>query len=108
MPESAFLSAMSRVHFNITEVVSGGARGVDSYGEAWAKARGIAIKRFPADWSTHGKKAGFLRNVQMAEYADVLVAVWDGKSRGTRHMISAALRRKLKVKVFILEEPCVT
>ena len=48
------------------------------------------------------------RNVQMAEYADVLVAVWDGKSRVTRHMISAALRRKLKVKVFILEEPCVT
>lgn len=73
--------------FQITEVVSGGSRGVDKSAERIAKSDRIPLKRFPADWDRYGKKAGPLRNREMAAYADALIAVWDGESRGTRHMI---------------------
>ena len=84
----------------ITEVVSGGASGVDTMGEAYALLNNIPIKGFPADWNKHGKKAGPIRNRQMAQYADVLFAVWDGKSKGTKNMIDEM--NKLKKPVFIM------
>lgn len=71
----------------VTEVVSGGASGVDYIGEALAEKSGLPVKKFPADWKKHGRAAGPIRNRQMAEYADALLAVWDGKSRGTQNMI---------------------
>lgn len=71
----------------ITEVVSGCARGADTMGEEWAAREGIPCKRFPADWKTHGKKAGILRNQQMADYADMAIVFWDGTSKGTKNMI---------------------
>lgn len=70
----------------ITEIVSGTAAGVDRCGEAYAKAAGQPVKRFPADWETHGKAAGHLRNRQMAEYADALLLIWDGSSKGSANM----------------------
>lgn len=73
--------------FDITEVVSGTARGVDTLGEIWAEKNGIPVKNFPADWKLHGARAGFVRNAAMARYADALIAVWDGRSPGTRNMI---------------------
>lgn len=66
----------------IIEIVSGGAKGADALGQRLAEEWGIPLIKFPADWDTHGKKAGYLRNEQMAQYADVLVAFWDGKSKG--------------------------
>ena len=72
----------------ITEVVSGGARGVDKDGEYYAYCNQIPITLFLADWDKHGKKAGILRNTQMGDYAEALVAVWDGQSKGTKHMIN--------------------
>lgn len=86
-----------------TEIVSGGARGVDAIGEAWGRQRGLKVKRFPADWKTHGRRAGPIRNRQMAEYADVLVAVWDGRSRGTENMIATAMALGLRVHVHRVE-----
>ncbi len=71
----------------VTEIVSGGARGVDRLGERYARQRGLPCKVFPAQWAKHGKRAGALRNKEMADYADYGVAVWDGVSRGTAHMI---------------------
>ena len=91
-------TAMNNSKFDITEVVSGCARGVDKLGEKVATERGIIIKKFPADWS-RGKGAGFERNFEMANYADALIAVWDGKSRGTKHMIGVAETYKLLVYV---------
>lgn len=71
----------------ITEVVSGACpTGADHWGEEWAKARGIPVKPFPADWEKHGKSAGPKRNRQMAEYGDRLLSIWDGKSPGTKNM----------------------
>ncbi len=86
--------------FRITEVVSGCAAGADLFGEQWAKTRMIPIRRFPADWRTHGKAAGPIRNEQMARYADQLVAVWDGVSRGTQDMIGRARHHGLVVFVY--------
>lgn len=94
------LKAVKLAQFRITEVVCGKAKGVDTLGEELGLKNGIPVKYFPADWNRHGNAAGYRRNVQMAEYADALIAVWDGKSRGTKHMIDIARDRGLKVYVF--------
>jgi hypothetical protein len=84
--------------FDITEVVSGGAKGVDLLGERYAEENNINIKRFIPDWS-QGKSAGIKRNMQMGDYAEALIACWDGDSRGTKHMIEYAGRNGLSVYV---------
>lgn len=84
---------------DITEVVSGTARGVDRLGEQWARNMEIPVHRMPANWDLYGKSAGYRRNEEMAKYADVLVAIWDGQSRGTKHMINLAANYGLKVYV---------
>jgi hypothetical protein len=71
---------------NITEIVSGTARGVDQEGEHWASHAKVPIKRFPANWDILGKKAGPIRNAEMASYADALLLIWDGKSSGSSNM----------------------
>lgn len=85
--------------FEITELVSGGARGVDSLGEMWADRHNIPIRRFIPNWDLYGKSAGFLRNTEMTKYAEALIAIHDGKSRGTADMIQKAVGTGLKVFV---------
>jgi predicted Rossmann fold nucleotide-binding protein DprA/Smf involved in DNA uptake len=80
------------------EIVSGNASGADKLGEKYAKDRGYTLKNFPADWSL-GKKAGPIRNRQMANYADALICFWDGNSKGTNNMIQEAKKLGLKVKI---------
>lgn len=84
----------------ITEVVSGGAQGVDRLGEEWAYDNNVPVKVFPADWTAQGNAAGPIRNRKMAQYADALIAIWDGHSKGTRNMISEAKRAGLDVWAF--------
>jgi hypothetical protein len=84
-----------------TEIVSGGARGVDKIGEELAKEHGIPVKIFSANWDFYGKSAGRRRNKEMAEYADALIAVWDSKSPGTKNMISEAKKKSLVVCVHL-------
>lgn len=91
--------AINRSRFEISEVVSGGARGVDKLGMDWAKANHVSLKIFEPDWGKFGRAAGMIRNSQMARYADALIAIWDGKSRGTQHMIEEA--KKYGLKTFI-------
>lgn len=81
-------------------VISGCALGVDTFGIRWAEERGLPVMRYPADWDRYGKSAGPRRNSQMAVVADALVALWDGESPGTRHMIQEADKRGLRVYVF--------
>ena len=92
---TAVLDAMD-VGISPTVVLSGTARGVDLLGERWAEVHGLPVERFPADWSK-GRWAGIARNREMAENADALIAVWDGKSRGTKNMIDTAYAQGLKV-----------
>jgi hypothetical protein len=90
-----------KANFNITEVVCGMAKGVDLLGKEYAEENDIPIKEFPANWDLYGKRAGHLRNTEMAKYADALIAIWDGKSPGTKNMIDEAYKYKLKVFIEI-------
>lgn len=92
-------NAVETSGFDITEVVSGCARGADIRGERWAAGNGKPVKRSLADWDQHGKRAGVIRNRQMGDYADALIAVWDGDSTGTRHMIDYMTKLKKPVHV---------
>ena len=98
------------------EVVSGTAKGADSLGEEFAIKNNLGLKSFPAPWydienrrstelgttkngGKYWKSAGFVRNKQMAEYADALIVFWDGKSKGTKSMIDLAKKAGLKIRI---------
>jgi len=87
------------------EIVSGCARGADMLGQHYANDRNYPFSTFPADWDKYGKSAGYRRNAEMAEYADALVAFWDGESRGTKHMIDLANKNGLEVRVVSYGRP---
>jgi hypothetical protein len=86
--------------FIATEIVSGGARGVDMLGERLAKELGIPCKRFPADWNKYGKSAGYKRNTEMVKYGEALLAITNG-SKGTQHMIELSRKKLLPTYVVI-------
>ncbi len=81
------------------EIVSGTANGADKLGERFAKEQNYKLTQFPADWDSFGKSAGYIRNEEMAKYADALIVFWDGKSKGTKHMIDLAYKCSLKVRI---------
>ena len=80
-------------------IVSGHAHGADTLGERFAQEQGLTVELHPAKWKALGKAAGIIRNAEMARASDALIAFWDGKSRGTAHMINFARRRGLEVSV---------
>jgi hypothetical protein len=91
--------AISSAGWEPTTVLSGCAKGPDLLGEVWANSHQIPLIRYPANWDEHGKYAGMLRNIQMAENAEALIALWDGESSGTSHMIETAYEHGLQVYV---------
>lgn len=98
--DELFIKVNNIIHnLSYIEIVSGTAKGADRFGEWFANCLEIPIKRFPADWDTHGKSAGYIRNKQMAEYATHLIAIWDGKSKGTKHMIDLAKEYNIKTRI---------
>lgn len=84
--------AIKESGFEITEIVSGTARGVDTLGELWGDVKNIPVTQFKPRWDIYGGRAGLLRNTEMAEYADAAIIVWDGKSTGSKHMESEMKR----------------
>jgi glycerophosphoryl diester phosphodiesterase len=98
------VKAIAASKIEITKVVTGRARGVDELGETWAREHNIPVRPFPAQWNKYGKSAGYRRNESMAEYAEALIAVWDGKSKGTRNMIDTARKYGLKVYVHTVSD----
>ena len=108
---SAVERACERFGVEVSEVVCGMCPGVDMLGKEWADSHGILVKEFPASWEKHGKRAGFVRNKQMAEYCrredpqgGMLVAIWDGTSKGTKSMISLAEEMDLKISILLVGE----
>lgn len=97
--------AMRECEFDVDVVISGAARGVDRLGEQWAAENGIKVQQFYADWYKHERRAGMIRNAAMAGCADALVAIWDGESRGTRHMINTMRRLGKRVYVYYADDP---
>lgn len=101
------LSSIANTNNDIDKVriVSGTARGADKLGEQYAKLVGYELSQFPADWNGLGKQAGYVRNAEMAKFAveddnyGVLIAFWDGKSRGTKHMIDLANKHGLEIHI---------
>lgn len=82
-----------------TVIVSGGAKGVDTWAEEAAKARGLRVIIFLPDWKLHGKAAGFIRNQLIIDQADCTAAFWDGVSKGTEHSMN--LTKKAKKLLFV-------
>jgi hypothetical protein len=82
-------------------IVAGMASGADITGYNLAVRSRVATIQMPAEWDKHpNKSAGFVRNGEMAAIADVLVAFWDGRSKGTEHMIKTMRKREKPVYVF--------
>lgn len=82
-------------------IVSGCARGADSLGERYAAEIGLEVLKYPADWDKYGKKAGYLRNKQMAEVSNAVIAFLvpdENKNKGTKNMVSLAKLSKLLVR----------
>ena len=96
-----FCNVMKEIKFTPTVILSGGASGVDRMGEEWARANNIPVERYPANWNKYGKKAGYIRNKEMVDNADALIAVWDGKSKGTKLTIDLARDKTLRCVVII-------
>jgi hypothetical protein len=97
------LRAVLNAGFDITAVVSGGAPGVDTMGERFAEEAGLPIYKFPAEWNKYRNAAGPIRNRLMAEFGDALIAIWDGKSTGTKNMIDQATQHGLKIHVEMVD-----
>lgn len=122
------MDAIQSCPFDVTEVITGGAEGVDELADAWAKEAGIDRVIFPANWKGKKKAAGYKRNQKMAWYAALFdnqaihtedgtkglvemedklrgacLAVWDGKSAGTNHMINIAKEMGLPVYVHLVK-----
>lgn len=93
------LEAITESNITITAVVSGGAKGADALGEQYAESMNLPLHIFNADWETHGRAAGPIRNRKMSENAEALIALWDGKSKGTKNMIETATKLGLLVYV---------
>ena len=96
---------LDRVRSKVAIVVSGGARGADSFGEAWAKARGIQTRVIRPDWKRFGRSAGFRRNGEIVAASQALVAFWDGESRGTADSIARAKARGIPVHIVRFGDP---
>lgn len=90
--------------YPIAEVVSGGARGVDTLGEEWATYHCVPINRLEPDWLLYGKAAGPIRNKKMVANADAAIVIWDGQSRGSADLITQATKAKLKVFVYRMDD----
>ena len=88
----------------VTVVISGSAQGADRAGERWAEKHDIPVESHPADWDLHGRSAGYVRNQEMINVADAVVAVWDGESRGTAHTIGLAEKADLYLHVHHFKE----
>ena len=90
---------------NTTEIVSGGARGVDTLAEHWADQNNIPKVIFKPDYKRHGRAAPIKRNVLIVEAADLVVAIWDGESRGTKFTIDYAVGKPVQIVLIERQTP---
>ena len=93
------IKAIEKSGIKISTVLSGRAKGVDILGELWAMENNIPVESFLPDWKRFGRGAALKRNIEMINNADALIAIWDGKSKGTAHTIKKA--RKKGILVFV-------
>jgi len=103
--EAMVINLLNKSPYEITEVVSGHAMGIDQIGEMWARSKGIPISIFSPHYNIDNpENAPLLRNIDMAHYADALIAIWDGQSNGTRHMIQQMTKNGKPYHIYKLED----
>lgn len=90
---------------DIEAVISGGARGADAMAVRFAASHGLPLVVVQADWESHGKKAGPLRNTEIVQQADAVAAFWDGRSAGTRDTIAKARASGKRLVIYPCERP---
>lgn len=88
---------------NTTEIVSGGARGVDTSAREYALSHGIKLTEFLPEYTRFGRSAPLKRNITIIEYSDIVIAFWDGKSRGTKFVIDNCRKLGVEVRVYIID-----
>ena len=88
---------------NTTEIVSGGAKGVDTSAREYAQPRGIKLTEFLPEYTKYGRSAPLKRNITIIEYSDIVLAFWDGKSRGTKFVIDNCRKLGVEVRVYIMD-----
>lgn len=94
-----FMKQILEYH-SCTQIISGGAKGADTLAKQYAAEKGISMKEFPANWNTHGKSAGYIRNKQIVDACDEVVAFWNKKSPGTKHSIDLAKDANKPVHIY--------
>ena len=87
----------------VSEIVTGGARGVDTCAMQYAEAHSIVLKTFLPDYQRYGRAAPLRRNLQIIEYTDKVLAFWDGESRGTRYVINECRQRGIPICVYLYQ-----
>ena len=85
----------------VTEIVSGGAKGIDVCAKEYANSNGIKLTEFLPEYERYGRGAPFRRNMQIIDYADEVLAFWDGRSKGTKNVIEGCKKKNKKVTVFL-------
>ncbi|MEG1235059.1 MAG: hypothetical protein RSB80_08975 [Anaerovoracaceae bacterium] len=86
---------------DVTEIISGGARGIDTSACEYAKAHGIKLTEYLPEYKRYGHAAPIKRNVTIISHADLVLAFWDGRSRGTAFVIEECRKREISCKVYI-------
>jgi hypothetical protein len=90
---------MSEYINNVDVIVSGGAKGADTLGEIWAKEFNKETLIFLPDWNKYGKRAGFIRNQDIVKNSDLIIAFWDGHSKGTKSSIDLCSKFNIPIKI---------
>lgn len=88
---------------NTTEIVSGGAKGVDTSAREYALSHGIKLTEFLPEYTKYGRSAPLKRNITIIEYSDIVLAFWDGKSRGTKFVIDNCRKLGVEVRVYVMD-----
>lgn len=90
---------------DVTEIVSGGAKGIDTCARDYAIDNGIKLTEFYPEYNKYGRSAPIKRNQQIIEYADIVIAFWNGTSRGTFNVIESCRKIGKKIKVYMPQNP---
>lgn len=104
LQKRAYELLCENIPMNCTEIVSGGAVGVDRLAEIYARKHNIPVKIFQPDYDYHGKRAPIIRNDSIVDRADYVVAFWDGVSHGTAYTIATCIKNGVPVRVVTVEE----
>ncbi len=104
MQKKAYALLCRHIPANATEIVSGGAVGIDSLAELYAERHGLPTRIFKPDYGTYGKRAPIVRNDEIVKYAQYVLAFWDGSSHGTAYTVATCIKEGVPVKVVTLEK----